>query len=186
MLARAEDRPACGCARRWPEQPRPGLALVARHRGVAEIHAARALEQIARGGRHVAQLRGCAGENRLRQHGVIALYGRVIREIGIANGRADLQPAVRRRFDLVERQAIDVDDAGSGVSTLSFIKSMSVVPPARKRTSAPCCAVFDFARGCDGGVGIFGRMNSNVCMMASAPRRVAVDALLQAALLRTC
>src|SRR5437899_1880240 len=29
-----------------------------------------------------------------------------------------------------------------GVSTFSFIRSSSVVPPAMYRTSAPCCAVF--------------------------------------------
>jgi hypothetical protein len=31
-----------------------------------------------------------------------------------------------------------------GCSTFSFIKSISVVPPAMKRMSAPCCAVFAF------------------------------------------
>ena len=32
-----------------------------------------------------------------------------------------------------------------GRSTLSFIRSISVVPPATKRTSAACCAVDDVA-----------------------------------------
>ena len=86
-----------------------GLALVARHRGVAEVHAARALQQVAGGRRHVAKLRRRAAEDRLRQHRVVSLHGRVVGEIGIANRGADLQPAVGRRFDLVERQAVDVD-----------------------------------------------------------------------------
>ena len=30
----------------------------------------------------------------------------------------------------------------AGVSTFNFIRSIRVVPPARNRTSAPCCAVF--------------------------------------------
>ena len=92
------------------EQPRPGLALVAGHRGVAEIHAARPLQQVAGGRRHVAQLCRSAGEDRLRQHRIVALHGRVVGEIGVAHRGADLQPAVRRRLDLVQRQAVDVDE----------------------------------------------------------------------------
>ena len=46
---------------------------------------------------------------RLRQHGIVALHRRMVGEIGIANGGADLQPAVGRGFDLVERQAVDVE-----------------------------------------------------------------------------
>ena len=88
----------------------PGLALVAGHGGVAEVHAPRSLEQIAGRRRHVAKLGRCAGEKRLRQHGIIALHRRMVGEIGIANGGADLQPAVGRRFDLVERQAVDVEE----------------------------------------------------------------------------
>ena len=55
----------------------------------------------------VAMLRSCADapdRMRLRQHGIIALHRRVVGEIGIANRGADLQPAVGRGFDLVERQ----------------------------------------------------------------------------------
>ena len=36
-----------------------------------------------------------------------------------------------------------------GCSTFNFIKSISVVPPAMKRMSAPCCAVFAFAADSD-------------------------------------
>ena len=58
-----------------------GLALVAGHGGVAEVHAPRALQEIAGRRRHVAQLGRCAGENRLRQHGIISLHRRMVREI---------------------------------------------------------------------------------------------------------
>src|SRR6267143_730596 len=34
----------------------------------------------------------------------------MVRQIRIAHGRPDLQPPVRKRLDLVERQAVDVDD----------------------------------------------------------------------------
>ena len=109
MFARAEDGEravAAGDGR----AAGPGLALVAGHRGVAEIHAARSLEQVAGSRRHVAKLRRCAGEKGLRQHRIISLHRRMVGEIRIANRGADLQPAVRRRFDLVERQTVDVEE----------------------------------------------------------------------------
>ena len=58
-----------------------GLALVAGHRRVAEVHAPCSLEQIAGSRRHVAQLCRCAAENSLRQHGVISLHRRMVGEI---------------------------------------------------------------------------------------------------------
>ena len=60
----------------------------------------------------VAMLRSLcrrAGQNRLRQHGIISLHRRVVGELGIANRRTNLQAAIRRRFDLIERQAVDVE-----------------------------------------------------------------------------
>ena len=44
----------------------------------------------------------------------------------------------------------------SGSSTPSFMRSTRVVPPARKRTLAPCWAVAETARGGDGGRAIGG------------------------------
>jgi hypothetical protein len=35
----------------------------------------------------------------------------MVREIGVAYGGADLEPAVRRLFDLVQRLAVDVEHA---------------------------------------------------------------------------
>src|SRR5438552_14957562 len=52
----------------------------------------------------------------------------------------------------------------AGVSTFSFIRSSSVVPPATKRTSAPCCAVFACAAVATAALESAGRMNSKVCM----------------------
>src|SRR5436853_7459113 len=52
----------------------------------------------------------------------------------------------------------------AGVSTLSFIRSISVVPPATKRTSAPCCAVFACAAVATAVAASAGRRNSKVCM----------------------
>ena len=45
-----------------------GLALIAGRRDVVKIIAARALQKIAAGRRHVAQLRRGAGQDRARQH----------------------------------------------------------------------------------------------------------------------
>ena len=44
-----------------------GCAFVAGHGGIAEVHAAGALEEVAAGGGHVAELSRCAGEQRLRE-----------------------------------------------------------------------------------------------------------------------
>src|SRR5687768_18355738 len=52
----------------------------------------------------------------------------------------------------------------AGVSTFSFIKSSSVVPPATNRTSAPCCAVFACAAVATAAAESAGRTNSKVCM----------------------
>ena len=84
-------------------------ALVARLVGVVEVGAARALQQVARGRRHVAQLAGGAGQQRAREHAVVAPDARIGGEIGVADQRADAQAAVRRRLDLVEAEAVDVD-----------------------------------------------------------------------------
>jgi len=89
---------------------RARLALVAGHGVVAEVHAAGALQEVAAGGGHVAQLRRGAGEQRLRQHPVAARDGRMVGEVGVANQRADLQAAVGELLHLVERKPVDVDD----------------------------------------------------------------------------
>src|SRR3984893_44183 len=60
---------------------RAGLALVARHRGVAEVHASCSLKQVARSRRHIAKLCRCAGENRLRENGIISLHHWMVGEI---------------------------------------------------------------------------------------------------------
>ena len=109
VIARAEDGQAAIAAgdRRTTC---PGLALVAGHGGVAKIHAAGSLQQIAGCRRHVAKLRRCTGQDGLRQDGVVTLDCRMVGEIRIADRGADFQPAVRRRLDLVEWQTVDVDE----------------------------------------------------------------------------
>jgi hypothetical protein len=108
------------------------IALVAGLVGVVEVGAAGALQQVAGGGRLVAQLAGGARQQRARQHGVVAPYAFVGRQVGIAHQRAHAQAALRRRFDPVQLQTVDVDQVG-GVSISSFIRSSKLVPPAMKR-----------------------------------------------------
>ena len=86
-----------------------GPPLVARLVGVVEIRAARPLQQVAGGGRLVAQLARSAGDQRAGQHAVVAPHARVGRKIGVAHQRADPQPAVGSRLDLVQREVVDVD-----------------------------------------------------------------------------
>jgi hypothetical protein len=85
-----------------------GPSLVARLLGVIEILAARALEQVARGRRLVAQLPRGAGQQRTRQHAIVATYARVGSQIGVAYQCADTQTAFGRSFDLVQRQRVDI------------------------------------------------------------------------------
>jgi hypothetical protein len=85
------------------------MALVARLVGVVEVGATRALQEIAGGGRPVAQLSRRAGEQGARQHRVVAPHATVGGEVGIAHERADAQTAVVRLLDPVEIQTIDVE-----------------------------------------------------------------------------
>jgi hypothetical protein len=85
------------------------LALVARMRRIAEVHAAGALQQVARRRCHVAQLRRCAGEQRLREHRIIPLDSRMMSDRRVSRQRAEDQAAPRRRLDTRERESIDID-----------------------------------------------------------------------------
>ena len=49
------------------------------------------------------------------RHGIVAPYARIGGEIGVAHERADTQPSLGRRFDLVERQPVDVDQVRRGL-----------------------------------------------------------------------
>ena len=62
-----------------------GLALIAGHGIVAEIHAAGALQKIAARGRHVAKLRGSPGEQGLGENGVVACNCGMMSQIGVAD-----------------------------------------------------------------------------------------------------
>src|SRR6202163_4735201 len=54
----------------------------------------------------------------------------------------------------------------TGRSTFSFIRSSSVVPPATKRTLAPCCAVLDLALAAIAADAFSARRNLKDCMAA--------------------
>src|SRR6185503_3676784 len=88
MLAAAEDRvntiESVEC-----RASRTRLAFVAWARGIAEVIAARPLKQVAAGRRHVAQLARRAGEECLRQHRESLADERMVREIAVADERAD-------------------------------------------------------------------------------------------------
>ena len=84
------------------------LAFIARHRGVVEILAARALQEIAAVRGHVAELPRGAGHDRLREQRIIAANQRMIGRVGVRRQRAD-RDAAARRLDLGELQAREVD-----------------------------------------------------------------------------
>ena len=104
--------PRIACMRLWPpiaEQPLPGSRLLHGVVGVVEISAARALQEVAAGGGHVAQLLRRARLDGACKHRIALLDRRVIGEIGVAHERADAQAAAGRVFDLLKRQPRDID-----------------------------------------------------------------------------
>src|SRR6266478_9388977 len=110
MLTRAKNgERAIVTGNGWASATR--LALVARHRGIAEVDTTCALQQVPTNSSHIADLSRSALQYRLRQNRIILLHLRVIREIGIANGSSDLQSAIGHEFNLVEWQAINIEHA---------------------------------------------------------------------------
>ena len=89
---------------------RPWLALVARRRGIVEVVAARALEEIAarRGG--IAQLRRGARQDRARKQRISLLHPRVIGDIGVGHESTDAQPSCSGLLNVVQGQTGDVDE----------------------------------------------------------------------------
>ena len=86
-----------------------GLALVARHRGVVEVIATGALQQVAAGTGHVAQLRRRPGEDGLGQQRVTLLDQRVPGQVGVTHQRTDTQAPLGGLLNVMQRQAGDVD-----------------------------------------------------------------------------
>jgi hypothetical protein len=86
-----------------------GATLVAWFRDVIEIIAAGSLEQIAAGRGLVAQLCTGAGQQRTAEDAIALPDPPVGGEIAIANQRSNAQAAIGSVFDLVERQAVDID-----------------------------------------------------------------------------
>jgi hypothetical protein len=107
-------------------QPSARFALVAGARGVVEIGASRALQEIAADGRRVAKLRRGSGEQRLGDYGKAEGKVAVMRQIGIAHERSDPDIAARQMFDPAEpRQAIEVDEtARAGDAALHQVKKV--------------------------------------------------------------
>src|SRR5580693_8004639 len=87
-----------------------GLALVAGLVGVVEIRAAGALEQVATRGSLVPQLPGSTRDDRAGEHAVVAPNALVCGQVGVAYQRSDAQPSVRGGFNLVEAEAVYVDE----------------------------------------------------------------------------
>jgi hypothetical protein len=107
-LALADDRVAA-CIAADGRAAAARIAFVAGLVGIVEIRAAGALQQVAGSGRLVAQLGRGACHESARKHRVVAPYPHVGGQIGIAHQGADAQSAIRCRLDLVQAQAVDVD-----------------------------------------------------------------------------
>ena len=73
----------------------------------------------------------------------------MVGKIGVASPCAYRQAAIGQSPRSGRAEGVDVDQPLRR-STFSFMRSISVVPPAMKRMSAPCCAVVGFAAEVDG------------------------------------
>lgn len=73
-----------------------GLAFVAGNGDVLEIGAAGALQQVASGGREVAQLTRSSGQQRLRENRIAAANRPVGGEIAVAHPGSDADPTIRQ------------------------------------------------------------------------------------------
>ena len=92
------------------------------------------------GGGHVADLRRGAGEDGFGEHGVVALHDGVVGHVGVAGQRAEAQTAAGKlSMRLISSRLMSMTSVGR--STLSFMRSMRLVPPATKRTVALSWAV---------------------------------------------
>ena len=90
---------------------RARFAFVAGACGIVEISAAGSLQQIAADGRGIAKLGGCAGQQRLGHRRIGLRKVRIVREVGIADQRADADAAIGQMFDTVEPgQPREVDE----------------------------------------------------------------------------
>lgn len=87
-----------------------GLTLVARHRGIAEVDATRALQEIARSGGAIPQLRGGPLQNRLGKHGIVPQHGGMLGQHRVPHCGADLQAAIGQALDLIEGEPVNIDD----------------------------------------------------------------------------
>ena len=105
--------PRIACPRLKPVErgaAAPGVALVAGGDPVAQVRAARALEQVAAHRGHVAQLLGGAEVQRLGDRREALDHPRLAGDVAHARERADAQTAVGERLDARERQVVDVDE----------------------------------------------------------------------------
>ena len=126
------------------------LAFVALLVGVVEVGAAGALKQIARRRRLVAELPRGAREQGPREQAIIAPHALIRGEIGVADQGADAEAAFRRRFDLVEVEAVHVDQM-RGCLDLEFHQVEQVRPAGDEHRA------LDAGRG-SGCVGSGGRL----------------------------
>ena len=95
-----------------------GLALVAGRRRVIEIGAARALQEIAAGGCHVAQLLRRSCKDGTSQQRIALLDQRVPGQVRVRYQSADEQAAAGSFLDGFQRQPRNVDQPGGALDVL--------------------------------------------------------------------
>src|SRR4029450_9739529 len=90
---------------------RTGLALVAGRGNVAEVDAARSLQEVACRRGDIAQLGRGARQDGLRQSRIALLHQRMVRKIAVSDKSAYAHAAIRLLLDAIEAQAIDINQA---------------------------------------------------------------------------
>jgi hypothetical protein len=112
-----------------------GLSAVARRVHVAEIGAARPLEDVAGDRRHVADLRGRAREDGLRQHRVAVTHNRVPRQLTVRHGRAH-DNRVIRHVDARQAETPDIHN-GDGRQHVDLHQIDKGRPASKKHRVRP-------------------------------------------------
>src|SRR5580704_7388192 len=148
LVARTEDGvPAVKAAQ--SRAATAGIPLVTRRCRVAEIAATHPLAQISAYGGHVSQLRGCAQQQRLRDHRETLHYGGHLGDVAHPRQRADPQPAAWQVLDLVQRKVVDIDQQDRPQDILAHQvylgraagqkRAVWTFPDQRDRTAWICC-----------------------------------------------
>ena len=146
--------------------PGARLTLVAGRGGVVEVIAARALQEVAAVGGHVAELRRCARQDRPGEERIPPFHLLVVRRVRVGHERAEAQAAPVELLDPIQRKARDVDEATRPRDV--FLHQVDEIGPAGNEHR--CMIRGDLAHGrCDVGGSRVREVVHRVTLLSAEP-----------------